>query len=453
VLNGVSKDLPFRLGRGETEEATRLANAGAGAMLLTSVGSWLLLCAFLFGPARGRHEPLVVGGLLVAGAVVVVEELLLLHVSVLRAHGRIAVISRAEILYALVNLALSVALLLRFELAGMLAAWIVTRAGALLYYRFASRLVFRPTIDRARVAHLLRRGGWIFVYLLLAALLRTLDRTVILGGLGVESLGFYALAATVAGLLANVPAALAFVIYPEFLKRYGETGDPRALDASFRRWTLALAHLVPPAVLLIVFLIPIPLHYLLPGYLGAVPAMRLLLCGALLGSLAPVAVFFLLAIDRDRLLVAASAAGTALGFALCMFAVARGKGIAGVAAAKAIADTIYAAVVVHMAARYARDRFSAGWELLGRCARPILVTLGAAAVALLVVGPPSWQPAGAELGRSLALAGVGAILVTPFVVRYAHREGLVAFARSRLRGGGGGAGDATDDPPDSGRGV
>src|SRR5262249_19818886 len=160
-------------------------------------------------------------------------------------HGGISLVASTEFLYALANLGLSIAALFAFGLPGLIVAWVVTRTAALIWFVRRSRLVIRPRWDLARTRHLLRRGGWIFLLLALAALMRTIDRPLTLSRLGVESLGYYGIAATVAGLIAMIPNAVTFVIYPVFLRTYGETRDRRALRRDLERATLALAAAIP----------------------------------------------------------------------------------------------------------------------------------------------------------------------------------------------------------------
>lgn len=433
VLNGLNKETAFRLGRGEPDEARRMEDAGLASMLLTSVGSWLLLLAGAFLFRRDAISPPVLAGLLLVGALVVVEEVVLTFVSVARAHGNIAIVSRTELLHAVVNLAVSAVLLVPFGLPGLMVGWVATRAGAMIYLLTRSGLRIRPRPDRARAWHLLRRGSWIFLYLVMAALLRTVDRAVILGGVGVETLGLYAMAATVAGLVANLPAALSFVLYPDFLRRFGATGDPAALAGSLERWSLALASVTPLLWLALSLAVPPMLYYALPDYLGAVPAVRLLLAGSIFGSLAQVPIFFLLAIDRDAWLVWLSALGALLGVGLCLAALRLGWGIEGVAAAKALADTAYGAALLFVAARLGRGSARAAARLVARCAVPAFLALGVVAVCAVWPGLPAWRPSEPDLAATALRAALVAALSLPPLLWWGRRIGLAHAWREARR--------------------
>src|SRR5262249_43764347 len=93
---------------------------------------------------------------------------------------------------------------------------------------------------------LLAVGFPMFFYAASSFLMRSIDRLIILKYLGTAALGLYGLSVTAVGFLLTLPDAVAYVLYPQLVRRYRQGGDsPDAIRDYVHRGLRALSLAMP----------------------------------------------------------------------------------------------------------------------------------------------------------------------------------------------------------------
>ena len=270
VFNGLNRQLPYYLGRGDASAFGRAANAAHGwclALSGMSVAATIALAAvFAFG-----RDVTHVYTVLAIGMVVSCSWFLQFFTVGYSSMSKFGAFARKNALAA----AAGVPMALFAYVIGY--AGLLTRAAAMAVLNIAmlaSRrpLASRPRWDPAMLWSLARIGFPIWAIGQVGALFMTLDRVVLAGSS--EALGFYSIAAQFGALAFMVPTAFNAVHYPHMVREYG--GDHRARPIWTHAARAALASAACGLVLWAVCwpLIPLFVGRVLPAYVPGIPAAQ-----------------------------------------------------------------------------------------------------------------------------------------------------------------------------------
>ncbi|HAR97339.1 MAG TPA: hypothetical protein DCS11_00230 [Syntrophus sp. (in: bacteria)] len=275
VQNGTGRELPMLLGAGRREEALGVLSATWWWVTRTSA---LLVLAFAAAGAAlglaGRGDTAVA---FAAYAVIIPLTFMneTLEITYRTANDFIR-LSRIRILDAVFALA-SVALLLLHPWWGLLGRAILLLLLHHTLLRLWCSLPVRGRWDRPHFLQVVKIGLPMFAVGYLLGIFNVLDRTLILKFLGTDALGLYTPALMVSMAVLVLPTSIAQVFYPRMCLEYGRTGSGRPL--------LRLA-LVPQGLLAVGllplfaagwFLMDPFVRWMLPQYVGGIPAAQWML--------------------------------------------------------------------------------------------------------------------------------------------------------------------------------
>jgi O-antigen/teichoic acid export membrane protein len=290
----------------------------------------------------------------------------------------------------------------------------------------------RPTFDRAIVSRLARVGFPIFLFQITRVALRNVDRVLVDHVLPIAQLGIYGLAVTIAGLVNYFAEAIGFVIYPVYLRLFGESRDPTRLASSLEKPTEFLARFLPAALGLSCLVMHLPILWFLPAYVDCIEPFRLLSLSVALSCLAILPAFFLMAIDRQNVLVPIGVLVVAFELFVGRAAIDRNFGLPGVAAVMGIGSLLYATSVMAIAGRraFAGRRRAAAWIVrsfipVGACAALVAVLLAAGSRAPFA----AWN----ESARAAAQGAIFLACTGPFLWRYERRTGFLRSLKNRSK--------------------
>lgn len=287
ILNGLNRELPYYVGKGDHQRVKELAAAAQSWAIL--VGSLVAAGALVVAAYHltNRHWMLGLGWLNNA-----VNVWLLFYVQyylqmTYRSAGDFARVAKASVIQQAVSLLL-VGLVWWLDFYGLcLRGLLATLANAafLFYWR---PLKVQPAWNRSHFLHLLKIGGPIFVVGQLYAWWTTVDGTLLFTRMGAHGMGLYTLAALSGGTLQMLPEALGVVLYPRMAEQYGRGANIRGLlEATLKPLIIAAMVLAGMAVLAW-FLIPLVVPTLLPNYTEGIQAAQWSLICPVVLCLAPV---------------------------------------------------------------------------------------------------------------------------------------------------------------------
>lgn len=433
-MEGYNKRIGHLIGRGEDEHLGRARATGVTGILLAGAALWLALS--LVVAARWHDlDPTDRWALPLLGILVMLEQLTNTYKALLRACGRIPLITTVQLRFAVSNLVLSLALLPGFEMAGLMGAWFITRAGTTFLLIRDSGEPVRFGISRDEVRALLVAGFPIFLYNLTRLGLRNVDRVLVDSVLPKEQLGIYGLSVTLASLVRYSADSVGFVIYPIFLRLYGETKDPARLTEHLEKPTAFLS-LVTSIVLGFSFLVlHLPVLWFLPDFVASIEIFRLLTVSTVFSCLAILPGFYLMAIDRQNSLVPLGAAAVAFNYFVGLWSIRAGYGLPGVAWTAAAGLGLHCTAVMLICGRHARGSFVSGARWVAESYLPVAY-VSALVAALRWAGTLGGVRDWSEAARASTQGAAFLVLTVPLLVVFERQTGFIRKMRAGRPGKG-----------------
>ena len=417
---GLDQMVPARLVEADARRVARVKQAALfNVVALTLMFAMLGLTWASIGSSRMRatwH----LSGIGIALLCVMFVNVANVGTSILRSHGDIGGLTRWFVIQGLVGSGLGLTLMFWFGRWGLLWGWFAGCLVALLFVMRRGRSVFplmpAPALESL---DLLKVGIPLYVFSASSIVMRNLDRIVVLRFLGTQALGYYGLSVNVLTLLMAIPDSLAYVSYPQLVKRYSEAGqDPAAIRERVDRLVRGVAVGLPLVAGLCAVWAPEMVHLLLPKYDPSVDAMRVLAFGATGIALSSFASIVLMTVGRRIILVPAAVFLTALSGGLQLLSLRWNGGLTGIAAASATAYLISGGVLLALAAAGLGLPFRRIFGLLVRCLAPtalaVLLAWGVSALWLSQVEVLSPGGVGRLLLASVAFAGLYVLFALPF---------------------------------------
>lgn len=291
ILNGLNRELPYYVGKGDRRRVEELAAAAQAWALL--VGG--TLCLALLGVAGwqvARGELWKAAGWF-TNAVLAVSffystNYLQMTYRTSNDFARLALAGVVESSAGLVLLV--VVALLNFY--GLCLRALITAAvsTALLYYWRPVRVVPRWNVQHLK--HLMMIGAPIFGVGILYSWWGVINSTLVLKLAGTEGMGLYSMVLTASAALGIIPMAVSQVVYPQMAEAYGRGASVHGLvRIAWRPIVITFGGMVP-VVAMAWWLVGPAVRLVIPAYAGAVPAMKWGLLLPLIGSLGPINAIF-----------------------------------------------------------------------------------------------------------------------------------------------------------------
>jgi len=271
VLNGMNREVPYLLGRGDQDRALQLAGTAqlhavvCAGLAVAAAGGALWVC-WGWGP-EWRWA-------LASMAVLASATFYLGYLqATFRSSDDFQRLTYLQLAQTATMLLLPV-FAARWGFSGFCAH---AALQALVISAFAHRI--RPLRVEMRWSGaaaklLLTTGLPLFASGYLQAAAAGLDRLILLMTAGTETLGYYAPAVSVVGAMSVVPGALTTYLYPKLSFRLGQGQSPEQLWRTAATATLISALLALPLVVIVWTFAPALVAALLPAYERGLPAIR-----------------------------------------------------------------------------------------------------------------------------------------------------------------------------------
>lgn len=273
ILNGLSRELPYYVGKGEQERVRDLAAAAqAWALLLGSVVSLTLAGVAIWYAVLGRWA-FAVGWLTNAvSAFALFYGTFYLQITY-RTRGDFARLALNDVIQSIATLVLVVVVWWLAFYGLCLRTVLVALLQLMLLWHWRPVRV-RSKWSRKQLLHLLKVGAPIFVVGQGYTYWGTLDSTLMLWYCGSRGLGLYALANMASAAMQILPGAVIGVLYPQMAEEYGRSGNLHVLAKSTVRPMAMSLLIVLPLTVAGWFLVPPVIRALLPKYVDAIPVVQ-----------------------------------------------------------------------------------------------------------------------------------------------------------------------------------
>jgi O-antigen/teichoic acid export membrane protein len=315
--------------------AEHFAAAGNGFLLLSyGAFSALALAAALLAPDPVWRA--VLGGL---AAATVVERAFLQGATFLRAQVTVPEFAAIELSHAMLQLVLTLGLALLWGLPGAIVGMALAYAGGLAMMR--GRVPMRIGWSWPAIRTLIRIGLPVTLASLMQTLVGSLDRLIVAAFLGVEALGQYAFAVSVASIGAAAGLVVRTAVFPDVFHA-ARHGGPSAWVQDLERLLLGMAWVLSVVLIGPALAIAPLITSLVPDYVAAIGPARIFIFSGVANSLMMVAMLGSVAAERQRQVPLLTAAALGVSLMLAWAALRLGLGLEGFAAASLATRLAYA---------------------------------------------------------------------------------------------------------------
>jgi len=274
INNGLSRELPFFLGKGEQSFAERLAGTAFFCTTIASGivfigGACMVLIFFHSGPA-------VIAAIFAITAVIAFSFYQNILLVTFRSNDSFEKLTTIKFVEAALTLG-TIPMVYYFTYNGMLARNVLINGAVCLMMYVRRPMRVRAVWDWQAVKLLLKTGLPIFGLDYAKNSASTLDRVVLLKIGGTREVGVYQLAGIALQTLAALPTSLASYLYPRMTYRYGQDGDRRALWRTGIKFVLLATVLTTIPAVFAAFMIPRVVPIYAPKYAGGIHAAQIVL--------------------------------------------------------------------------------------------------------------------------------------------------------------------------------
>jgi O-antigen/teichoic acid export membrane protein len=273
ILNGLNRELPYYVGKGDREKAKELASAAQSWALV--VGG--VTCLVLFGVA-GWH--LVRGEWLMAAgwaANAVLTVFLFYNTYYLQMTYRTSQDFARLALFNVIQSAAALLLLVLvawFGFYGLCMRVVLVGAMSLMLHFHWRPIRVGLAWSGAHLKHLFVIGAPIFGVGQLYTWWAVINSTLVLRFAGTEGMGLYSMVAMATTGLEFIPAAVSTVVYPRMAEQYGRRESVRELVRMARKPMIFSTLGLLPVIVGAMFLVEPVMRLVVPRYVAAAPAMR-----------------------------------------------------------------------------------------------------------------------------------------------------------------------------------
>lgn len=278
VLSGLSRELPYFIGKGDRTRAEELcAAAQAWALALGGIVSMALLGIAVWQLLRGEWW-------LAAGWFTnSLLALQLFYTNYLQVTYRTAADFAKIALVRVVGqfgMLVLLVLVIPLDFYGLcLRALLGGTLSVALLFRWRPVRV-RPMWRKGHLTHLLRVGLPIFLVGQVYAYWAVVDQTLVLKLGGTRMMGLFSMVLMARGAVETLPSAVGQVFFPRMSLKHGEGQSLRELTAGITKPMVVSAAGIVPVVVLLWWLVGPTVRLLIPAYNDAIPAVQwaLLMC-------------------------------------------------------------------------------------------------------------------------------------------------------------------------------
>lgn len=300
MLNGMNKAIPFLRGQGKLEQAEVIRDSVFWVnMLLGALAGSTILIVSLFAPVNYRSS------LCIIGAIVFLQLIFLYMFSLLRADNRFGLLSQGTSGLSILSTILVCTLALTFgnHLFGALVGWAGAHLLIVGYMLVKARYRFAFRISLPHIRETFSLGVPLIILAVLDVIFLSVDRWMIVTNLGETILGYYALGLMVNSMIFLIPTAVATVLFPRQLERFGTTSDPHSIQSLLLGPLRAMVALMLVLVCGVTLGLPLVIRLFLAKYLPSVPIIKILIIGAFFYSLASIPGNCAVAINKQKKLI------------------------------------------------------------------------------------------------------------------------------------------------------
>jgi PST family polysaccharide transporter len=330
VLDGMSREIPYSIGKGDYSNADKVrANAFGFSLVASIVASICIVIVSLF--FRKALGLIGIIGILTVSIMIILQNVENFYEMALSAERRFSLISIANMLFPVACVILTLILVSRWKIYGIYAVGIFGPMAFSLFFYFTTRYKPNLIFDIKESLRLIKIGFPLLILSLVPLVLFTIDKIMILKFLGTTELGYYTLGLLICRTLLYLPGVVGIVVEPRIFYKYSEKGAIEDLKKYLFVPIKVMAVFLPLLITVIYFFSSFVIRHFLVQYTASLTPLFILLFGKFFFLFSPTTKGILTAINKQDRMLYFYLAAIFLSTILDALALKLGFGLTGVA--------------------------------------------------------------------------------------------------------------------------
>lgn len=268
--------VPFFLAANDHDRVDAIkASTFWGSLAFHILATGLIVGTAVFGEFS-RIETV---GLLAFSLILLLQWYYEYHLALLKAYQRFSLISSSNYFYYALMFVLTIVFIAIFGIYGAFVSVILSLAAVIAFILYNVPKQAPGSFNLSVFTDLARFGGPIMLFNLISVFIRTSDRFIVAAMLGNEALGFYSIATMILGFLMNIPGVAREVMEPQLMEKISDGFSERLVTRHLIAPLIQTAFLVPFLIGSAIYLLPVFVGWILPGYQAGIVPAQILVAG------------------------------------------------------------------------------------------------------------------------------------------------------------------------------
>ncbi|HAZ09629.1 MAG TPA: hypothetical protein DCY56_00775 [Candidatus Omnitrophica bacterium] len=375
VLDGMSREIPYSIGKGDYANADRVrANAFGFSLIASIIASISIIIVSLFFKRSLGLTGII--GILTVSIMIIVQNVENFYEMALSAEKRFSLISVANVLFPILCVILTLILVTKWGIYGIYGVAIFGPLAFCLFFYFTTRYKPNLKFDIKESFRLIKIGSPLLILSLVPFVLFTIDKILILKFLGTTELGYYTIGLLICMPLLYLPGIVGMVVEPMLFHKYGESEEIEDLRKYLFVPAKVMAVFLPLLIAVVYFASSFIIRHLLVQYTASLSPLFILLFGKFFLLFSPTTKGLLTALHKQDKMLYFYLIAVFLSTILDVFVLRLGLGLVGVAFVTALVGFLLGtSLFIYVSKFYLKK----GWRCLIACAKlyiPYIYILG-----------------------------------------------------------------------------
>lgn len=408
--------IPYLKGRNEFDHAQRVRNTAF--TFSAAVSSLILVVLFIASfVLKNRLSNPIILGIRMMTFIIMATLFYNLYIGLLRGDKNFSLLSKSTVFNSLATLLFVSTLAYFLKLKGLYFATLIATATSVLYIVLNTRYTLKLYFNLGDIFSLAKVGLPLIVAGLIYTVLLSIDKIMIIKMIGMKELGFYSIAILALTYTHAFPKVFGIVITPNMQEEFGRTNSRQHIMGLVKQPSIIMAYIFPILLAAAYFVVPLLVYYVMPKYVLGIESMKILLAGCFFLSLVPLAQNFVIAINKQIILLPLTAFAVGLGIGINYIMIKLNYGINGVALGTSVTYFVYFLITFIYTLKHC-DKWQQTFLFFAKIITPFTYAL----FIILFLG--YFFPAGSSINKTLLQASIFYLAYFPMLI-YINKKAKV----------------------------
>lgn len=328
----MTRDVPYNIGTNKSENNVILQKNVLSMRVMISTIACLILFILSFTKKYKGYQVEIV----ILGMVYIIQNIYNYIQEKLKSETKIITLSKYDLAFAILNTLFGISLLFFLRISGLLFGMFLSYVVLLIAAMKKEEIALSFGFQKSSLFSLIKTGMPIMMIYVSFYLMNNIDKIFVFAFLGSTLTGYYGLASFISAIVNYIPATITTVLFPRMMQKLGRTKSRKAIEEYFSKPIFIISLLMPVILGIFYILIDLPIIYLLPKYIPAIDAIRVLILTLFFPSILFIPINILIAFNKQKMYMIISFFLILFQAALQYHGIKLGYGITGVAAATGI---------------------------------------------------------------------------------------------------------------------